>query len=561
MGEQQKRENINQPERDIKNQPIDAPDVSKRKISEKMLRESQKRFQVLVEMTSDFIWETNTDGVYTYCSPQAEELWGYTPEELIGSSAFRYIKPEYRENYINMFKALLENSSPVKRMEATGFLDKTGKIITLEVSTVPFFDNGGKLVGYRGISRDITEKKRIENALRESEEKYRTLVENASEVVVVAQDGMIKFINKKGFEMTGYSPGEIAGKPFLEFIHPDNRALVMDRYLGRIAGEVVPYYYEIRVLTKDRSTRWARMSAARITWEKKPAILAIFNDITERKGAEDALKESEAKANALIRYAPTGIYEMDFRGTRFISMNDTMCKITGYTREELLSMKPTELLDKDGLRLFYEKVKRKLAGEKVEQTADFKVRRKDGSFIYVTLQSAFSQSDPDRVFVIAHDITERKILEQNLQTYARRITEVQEEERKRIAYELHDDTAQYLALLKMELGALLQSGKIQDPEVIKNLQYLEKDADRAFYDVRRYSHELRPVVLEHMGLLAALEQIAEDYNRLGQIKVEVNARGSEPKYLKRSNWDSSGLLRKPSIISVNMPKPLKLLLV
>jgi signal transduction histidine kinase len=91
---------------------------------------------------------------------------------------------------------------------------------------------------------------------------------------------------------------------------------------------------------------------------------------------------------------------------------------------------------------------------------------------------------------------------EQLKEFGHRITQVQEAERKRIAYELHDDTAQYLSILKMQLGALIHSGKIRNPDVLDRLQHLEKDADRGFNDVRRYSHELRPVVLEHMGLRA-----------------------------------------------------------
>ena len=134
-----------------------------------------------------------------------------------------------------------------------------------------------------------------------------------------------------------------------------------------------------------------------------------------------------------------------------------------------------------------------------------------------------------------HDITERKKAEEDLaaankqlKQYANKITRVQEEERKRIAYELHDDTAQYLSILKMQIGSLADSGEIQSPRVKEKLQFLERDADRAFNDVRRYSHELRPVVLEHHGLAAALEQIAEDYNKLGQLAVEVQVKGVEP---------------------------------
>ncbi len=135
----------------------------------------------------------------------------------------------------------------------------------------------------------------------------------------------------------------------------------------------------------------------------------------------------------------------------------------------------------------------------------------------------------ERTAELQQSIIEEKRLRNQLQGYARRITQVQEEERKRIAYELHDDTAQYLGILKMQINALAESDKIQNPEVLGKLKYLEKDADRAFNDVRRYSHELRPSVLEHMGLRASLEQIGEDINKLNHFKLEVEAEGREPK--------------------------------
>jgi two-component system NarL family sensor kinase len=131
-------------------------------------------------------------------------------------------------------------------------------------------------------------------------------------------------------------------------------------------------------------------------------------------------------------------------------------------------------------------------------------------------------------------------MEQSLKEYAQRITQVQEEERKRIAYELHDDTAQYLSILKLQLDSLIHSGKIQDPEVIKKLGYLEKDAGRAVDDVRRYSHELRPGVLDHLGLRAALEQLADDINKLIQINAVLEVEGEE---LKLSDNIKLGLFR------------------
>jgi|WetSurMetagenome_2_1015567.scaffolds.fasta_scaffold54287_2 PAS domain S-box-containing protein len=127
-----------------------------------------------------------------------------------------------------------------------------------------------------------------------------------------------------------------------------------------------------------------------------------------------------------------------------------------------------------------------------------------------------------------HDITERKRMENSLRDYTRRVTQVQEEERKRIAYELHDDTSQYLSILKLQINSLLRSEKIQDPETLEKLRFLEKDASRAADIIRRYSHELRPSVLEHLGLRAALEQIAEDHNKLGQMTIGLEVEGPEP---------------------------------
>ena len=123
---------------------------------------------------------------------------------------------------------------------------------------------------------------------------------------------------------------------------------------------------------------------------------------------------------------------------------------------------------------------------------------------------------------------ELALANEQLKVYGQKITQVQEEERKRIANELHDDTAQYLSILKLEIDSLLESGKVQDSNIIEKLQYLEKDADRAVQDVRRCSHELRPAVLEYLGLHSALEQIAEDTNILNQLEVKVKLEGIEP---------------------------------
>jgi PAS domain S-box-containing protein len=133
-----------------------------------------------------------------------------------------------------------------------------------------------------------------EKALKESEEKYRLLVENANEVIIVAQNGRIKFANPKATEITGYSREELTSKPFVEFIHPDDRNLVLERHLKRIREENLPSIYAFRIIDKNGNTKWIEINAVVIDWEGQHATLNFMSDITERRHAEKKLVEERA---------------------------------------------------------------------------------------------------------------------------------------------------------------------------------------------------------------------------------------------------------------------------
>jgi PAS domain S-box-containing protein len=139
-------------------------DITTQKMDNLKLQKSQQKFQSLVETTSDFIWEMDARGVYTYCSPQIEKLWGFKPEDMLGKSPFDLLPPEAREQAAKAFSALSESSSPFTDMEMPS-LDSTGKVKLLAISGVPFLNEEGKLAGYRGITRDITERKNIEERI------------------------------------------------------------------------------------------------------------------------------------------------------------------------------------------------------------------------------------------------------------------------------------------------------------------------------------------------------------------------------------------------------------
>jgi PAS domain S-box-containing protein len=142
-------------------------DITERKRTEDALRESQKRFQALTETTSDFIWEMDANGVYTYCSPQINQLWGYKPEDMIGRTPFDLMIPEDKERALRAFCATMESPRSFKGM-VTRSRDSAGRIVVQETNGVPFFDGEGGLCGFRGISRDITERNLAEEEIRKT---------------------------------------------------------------------------------------------------------------------------------------------------------------------------------------------------------------------------------------------------------------------------------------------------------------------------------------------------------------------------------------------------------
>jgi PAS domain S-box-containing protein len=154
---------------------------------------------------------------------------------------------------------------------------------------------------------NITKRKQVEEALRESEQKYRLLVDNASETIIVAQDGILKFVNRIASDLSGYSDQELTSRPFSEFIHPDDRSMVRERHLSRIKGDKVQPRYVFRLMARNGKIKWVEIDAIMIDWEGKPATLNFLTDITERKRSEESLKRSRKQLRALANYLQSAI--------------------------------------------------------------------------------------------------------------------------------------------------------------------------------------------------------------------------------------------------------------
>lgn len=194
-----------------------------------------------------------------------------------------------------------------------------------EITTTPLLDESGNTIGSVHVTRDITERKRIEEALQESEEKYRSVIANAMDAIFIAQDGMIKFPNPSTLTITGYSEDEYATTPFMNLIHPEDREMVLDRHNRRLKGEEVPNNYSFRVLNKAGEELWVQLNAVSIDWEGRPAVLCFLRDITSQKRLEAQFQQAQ-KMEAVGTLA--GGIAHDF--------NNLLQSILGYT--EILLM-------------------------------------------------------------------------------------------------------------------------------------------------------------------------------------------------------------------------------
>ena len=189
----------------------------------------------------------------------------------------------------------------------------------------------------------VRERRRAEKALSESEEKYRLLVENANEAILVAQDDKHRFVNPKMVEMTGYSREELMSAPFFGFIHSDDRKGVKERYRRRLKGEEVPQVYPFRIVDKDGNTKWVEINAVKFNWEGRPAALGLLTDITERKKAEEAVKNSAREWHVTFDAIRDPVFLTDLAG-KILRCNEAMVRFLRKPFSEIVGQNCRQLV-------------------------------------------------------------------------------------------------------------------------------------------------------------------------------------------------------------------------
>jgi two-component system, cell cycle sensor histidine kinase and response regulator CckA len=266
-------------------------DTTERKKTIDAIKESEERYRSLFANSIEAAHITDLNGKIVVANGAFQAISGYSGEELIGMSYRKVLDPENADKVRKAYLHLYNTAEPIKNL-IYDFITKDGSRRTVEAYVNNLYYEG-KIVGFQGTFRDITERKRAETALRISEEKYRNVIENAQEAIIIIVDGVIQYANPMTEKLTGYTLDELKSKTITEMIYPENHEGMMKEYLRKLSGDPLTYPSEFRYITKDGEIRWYDAIAMAISWEGKSAILTFARDITDRKNLEKQLMQSQ----------------------------------------------------------------------------------------------------------------------------------------------------------------------------------------------------------------------------------------------------------------------------
>ena len=397
-------------------------DITERKRAEEELRKSKETYhdlykflRLITDNVPDMIWAKDMDDRFLFANQAICDklLMCDSPDQTIGKTDMFFAEQERKAGHEHTFGEICVNSDAItKQRKAPGRFQEEGLVrgehLVLDVQKAPFINEGGKMIGTVGCGRDITKKREVEAALKESEEKYRFLVENSNQGIVVIQDERVKFFNPKIAEISGYSEDDAASIPFIDFIHPDDRQIVMERHLKRLSGEEVLGIYVLRCITKGGDIKYLENKGTLISWESKPATLNFISDITEKLLTESALRESEEKYRSLVESTEDSIYLVD-RNLRYLFANEKhqsrfdllTGNIIGSGYGNFHSQEETNHFSKQINKVF--ETGQSLSYEHHSQ--------KDDKYFIRTLSPVKKNGTTTSVTVISKDITKRKFME------------------------------------------------------------------------------------------------------------------------------------------------------
>jgi len=385
-------------------------DITERLEAEIALKDSETRYRMLAETSSDLILQQDRNYKFVYVSPACERLLGYLPEELLGCTPLDLIHPDDVPALLTTRKAV-EQQMPIGVPLTYRLQHKGGHYLWFERLVRPLYDETNHdLIGFISTLRDITERHKAEEALRESEYHYRLLADNSQDLITLQNTNFeYIYVSPSSERILGYTPDEMLGNDPLIYSHPDDAgAILAGRKTPHVQDEVAKPY-TIRFRRKNGQYAWLERTGQILYSEPDHTIIgyvAALRDVTARHNAEEALRESEARFRQLVENSLDGILMGTSEG-RILMVNQAMCKMLGRTEAELMKLGTSALLDTTDARTrqfidggpYPEPVRRELTA-----------LRQDGTRfpMEITVADSLMSDGTFQYWSIARDLTEPK---------------------------------------------------------------------------------------------------------------------------------------------------------
>lgn len=392
-----------------------AKDITELKKTKVSLNRIEKRMNALFDSTADAIDILDLDGNVVDVNPAFERIYGWKKAEILGKSL--PIIPKYRKE---QQRDMVERA---KRGEHTIGLDtvcikKDGTPIDIRLTLSPIFDEEGKVLGTCSITRDITEEKRTEQNLQESEERYRKVVEHSPKGIMIHRDGEILYANPFAFKTL--KTEQLVGRNIFTYIHPDFHETSKQRVFNAKIGKDLPFI-EMKMVRDDTESIVVEMGGVHIMYDGKPAVLSLFRDITDRKKVEQELKESEERYRKVVELSPKGIV-IHQNGT-ILYANPSALKIVKDT--QAVGKHIFDYIHPNYHVLSKERFLQTSTTEEEVPFVEFQLIRKDGEIVDIEVNSVSINYQGDTaILTIMDDITERKKMEQDLQETLKNLADI-----------------------------------------------------------------------------------------------------------------------------------------
>ena len=523
--------------------------ITERKRAEEALRDSEQQFRTLANAIPQLCWRANADGWISWYNQRWYAYTGTTPEEMEGWGWQSVHDPEMLPKVLERWKGSIATGAPFEMVFPLRGADGVFRPFLTRV--MPVRDGDGKVAGWFGTNTDISEQRKTEAALRESEERLRLAQQ-------VARVGTFEWNIQSGVNrwtpeleaMYGLPPGGFAGTQQMweELVYPDDRPEAVRRV--QAAMETGSFEGEWRVVWLDGTLHWlfGRGWVFRDESGRPLRLIGVNIDITERKQAEAALRESEERFRNMADTAPVLLW---------VSGTDKLCTFfnkpwldfTGRSLEQEAGngwaggVHPDDF---DRCLDIYNSAFDARRSFKME----YRLRRADGEYRWVLDHGIARYREGEFIGFIGSciDVTEQKLLEERLRANATALRDserqlrvlagtvltAQEDERRRLSRELHDDVTQRLAFLSLELGNAIKEIPDSLAETHVRLRVLQEQTIQLSTEVRRLSHGLHPSVIEDFGLSIALEEFCHQFGIAKAIHVGFDG------FVEDSRLDPSG---------------------